>query len=509
MSIARSLIKGSAVRTLETLVGIAIGFCMLPYMVRHLGEDVYGLWIVVSGITSAFYIFDLGFASSITVFLTRFFTQKDTAAINRTLSTAFMIYCGLGGAILVAAYTASCMVQYWTVKPESQALASALILVTGASLALEFPFKAFAGVAVAHYRYDLVSWSRLVFKLVNTAATVTLLELGYGLLEVAWAAFFIDGFSNLVFYGIARYLYREMRVSPALASRDTVKSLLNFSLWTFAIDSASIIKNRADVFVVAALLSTNTLTIYYVGVRLVDYAIELMGKATNMTTPVFSRYHAEGDLVETRNKVVLISRINCMFGGLVLVGLVTLGMPFIKVWMGPEFDAQLAWQSMVWLLVGKLVFFMLTPVSTCLYVHGDHRYLAVMGLVEAIISVVLTYVLVRFSDLGIVGAAIGMTACYYLTRASFVAWRLFRLIEMSAWSFYRALFPILAYAVALCLGMQALPEAWRSPASYFEVVWQASVILLVFCLGLLGLFSREERRIIKGLLPARLAGKFQ
>src|SRR5690606_33608592 len=301
------------------------------FVITHLGEEMYGLWVVVTGITSAFYIFDLGFGSSITVFIARSITQKDHLATNRIISTAFAVYCVLSLLILFATGIAAFVTSEFSKTPQSLDLARTLILITGASLAIEFPFKAFAGIATAHMRFDLVSGSRLTFKLANAAATVFLVHSGEGLVAIAWANLFLNIASNIVFFLIARRCHPDLLVSTTLITKETFKSLFHFSAGTFLIDLTNIIKSRGDILVIAALLSTKELTIYYVAVRLVDYAIEILYAATAMGGPLFARYHAEGDLPQMREKLGLMSRINLMLAGLAMVGFVGLGEPFIKV----------------------------------------------------------------------------------------------------------------------------------------------------------------------------------
>ena len=62
-SLSKRFLKSSLLRTIETFLLIIIGFFMLPFMVSNLGDELYGIWIIVSSITGALYIFDLGFAS--------------------------------------------------------------------------------------------------------------------------------------------------------------------------------------------------------------------------------------------------------------------------------------------------------------------------------------------------------------------------------------------------------------------------------------------------------------
>src|SRR5690606_23553999 len=60
-----------------------------------------------------------------------------------------------------------------------------VIIIMGFTIAIEFPVKAFAGVATAHYRYDLLSTYRILFKVLSTAILILLLYLDYELVALA------------------------------------------------------------------------------------------------------------------------------------------------------------------------------------------------------------------------------------------------------------------------------------------------------------------------------------
>jgi len=190
VSTAKLLAQSSFSRFIEALVAIGIGLFMLPYMLNNLGEEKYGLWVLVGGIIASFYVFDLGFANSITVFLSKSLSKSDYVAANKTISTAFLIYCVLAFVIVLASAIVALSVPYWAEKKELITLTQILILLVGGGLALEFPFKAFAGVAVSFYRFDLVSYSRLTFRLIGAGVTIFLIEKGFGLLGIAWGWFF-------------------------------------------------------------------------------------------------------------------------------------------------------------------------------------------------------------------------------------------------------------------------------------------------------------------------------
>jgi len=484
VSTAKLLVQSSFSRAVESFVAVGVGFFMLPYMLNNLGADKYGLWVLVGGIIAAFYVFDLGFANSITVFLSKSLSRSDYSTANKIISTAFVIYCVLAFVIVLASVIVALSVPYWSEKKELITLTQILILLVGGGLALEFPFKAFAGVAVSFYRFDLVSYSRLTFTLIGAGVTILLIEKGLGLVSIAWGWLFVAGVSNVVFYLIARGLYREMRVSITLVSRETVRELLNFSLWTFVIDTARIIRSRVDIIVVGIFMSAATLATYYVAVRLAEFAFQIMTKTTNFSLPIFSHYQAQENVGQMRRGVILFSRLNAMVGTLMLIGLTLLGFSFIKIWIGPEHNTELSYQCMMILLVGRLLYFQAIPSTTYLYVSGSHRYVAMVGLLEAVFAIALTYMLVQHTTLGLLGAAAGMSIGNLFSRAILLTRKACRQMGYSMLRFYRYLMPIAIYAIILISVGLMFPENYRSPETYFELLAYGAILGTVIVSGL-------------------------
>lgn len=508
MTIGLLFFKGSFARTLETLTGIALGFFMLPFLVRHLGEDLYGLWVLVSSLTATLYLFDLGFASAVTRFVARYISRQDDDQVNRIVSSSLVIYTGLALAILAACTGLALLVPYWLPNHDRQDLIQTLVLITGATLAVEFPFKSFAGIAASYMRYDLLSYSRIFFKIATTLAILILVLQGHSLLAMAIVGLLGSSGSNLLFLLIARRLHRPLQISLRLASRTTMRELFQYSAWAFLIDLTHLAKSKADILIVGSLLSTSVLTLYYVAVRLSDYALEFLAKALNLTTPVFARLQARNDYAELGAKVMLFCRLNMCMAGLGATLLISFGEPIITFWMTPQFQMEPAYQALVLLVIAKMAMLAFAPLSHCLYAISRHRHQAWIELLEALCAIPLAFVLIRYGQWGILGAAAGISSPYLLTRGLFLPWLTTREIGLSLRAFYRSVLPMLGLGILAVLSSVSLTKAYRI-ASLLELMLLMAVVTTAYlALGYALLTSAEKakaRALLSGFLriPAR------
>ena len=260
------LLKGSALRTLEAVVAIVVGFITLPLMNAHLGTELYGLWVLIGGVTAMMYLFDMGFASAVTQKIVYSIGQKDDLATNRVISTALVIYTCL--ALIIAIVVLSAAFIY---KPDLKGLIGAtefrwVLILAGLALALEFPAKAFAGLAQAHFRHDLVALYRIFFRIFSTATIILFLYLGYKIVAIAIINLIFSVMSTVAFTLVGRYVYPQMDLSPRFVNRQVFNQLFGYSSWAFIIDLNRALKSRIDLFFIGAYISLSAVTNYYVAI---------------------------------------------------------------------------------------------------------------------------------------------------------------------------------------------------------------------------------------------------
>ena len=54
------------------VVNIAVGFFLSPFVLHHLGDDAFGLWILIFSLTGYYGIFDFGIRSSLIRYVSKF-----------------------------------------------------------------------------------------------------------------------------------------------------------------------------------------------------------------------------------------------------------------------------------------------------------------------------------------------------------------------------------------------------------------------------------------------------
>ena len=73
-SLTQKVITNTAFNMLGKVWGILVALFMTPYIVHHIGVDRYGVWALVSVVTSYFGLLDFGIGSSYVKYIAEFYT---------------------------------------------------------------------------------------------------------------------------------------------------------------------------------------------------------------------------------------------------------------------------------------------------------------------------------------------------------------------------------------------------------------------------------------------------
>ena len=85
-------------------VRVAIAFFFVPYITTALGDERYGIWVIIFQTLCYFYLLDLGVSAALLRFVSKYLGENNFDKINRLLNTANLLYLGGGLAAAVAIY---------------------------------------------------------------------------------------------------------------------------------------------------------------------------------------------------------------------------------------------------------------------------------------------------------------------------------------------------------------------------------------------------------------------
>jgi len=474
-------------------VNVLVGIFLSPYILHRLGDDAFGVWILIFSVTGYYGLFDLGIRSSIVRYVAKYSTTDEHDELNRLVNTAMFSYSGIGAlamaVTLIAAYYVNSI---FRIPAEFVVTARWLLLMVGAAVSLGFPLGVFGGTLEGLQRFYLLNFTSISSTLLRALLIVIALRHGRGLLTVALITVSLPLLNGLV-NAAAVFRHLRLRLGVQYVSGASLRRIASYSGTTFVIIVAGRLRFKTDALVIGTAISAAAVTYFTIGARLVDYSTELVHSMAQIFVPMSSQSDAMGDTERLRKIFVAGNRMCAMVILPIAAILVILGKSVIEAWVGARYVAA-SYPILLILLIPSTVMLMQAASSRVLFGMGKHQMLAKVTLAEGIANLVLSLILVR--KFGIVGDAVGTAIPLTCTILFFLPHHLCRLLKLRLGSYLRHAF-LLPFGLTIPLiCVLLLLRRWFVPHHYLQLAEQMAIALAVYGVGLAwAIWTRRAWRV--------------
>src|ERR1700688_3717326 len=100
-SVEQRLALGSTLRVVSLVATALLSLVMMPFVVRSLGDRMYGMWSLVATLVGYYGLLDLGLSAAVSRYLAAALGVGDEDQCNRVFNTSLRIFSALGGVVLV------------------------------------------------------------------------------------------------------------------------------------------------------------------------------------------------------------------------------------------------------------------------------------------------------------------------------------------------------------------------------------------------------------------------
>src|ERR1700704_5279772 len=97
----RKLEKGQIIKNISSSwfslgINIVTGIFLSPFILHHLGDAAFGIWVLIFSVTGYYGLFDLGIRSSIIRYVSKYTATDDREKLAKFVNTALFTYTGIG-----------------------------------------------------------------------------------------------------------------------------------------------------------------------------------------------------------------------------------------------------------------------------------------------------------------------------------------------------------------------------------------------------------------------------
>jgi O-antigen/teichoic acid export membrane protein len=483
-----------------TIVNMATYVLAVPWYVRWLGTDRFGIWLILLQFLYTASLVTMWIAAPLTRKAADCYIRQDSADLARVFQTASGYY-GAWGILMLAAVTLGSSVVLKLLHLDAAMgveTRMALLVVTvsfGVSMQLNVLLSLLVGYQRMHYSNLLQAGSTVA----STVVGLLLVYRGAGVVGVAAGQLI----GNCGAYAIA-FLLLERTASARLAGFTFDRAVLRDLLRTgsnYLGYCVSYLLLQSDTMLVGFTLGVRAAAIYGLAFRVADQMVQLIWRIPDAMFPVTSELAARQELTLFRPAYRLASKLSLAVAVFAAAMLVFLGRPVLTLWVGRD---NVAAPQVLVALAGALIMQVFVH-NNVIVPFGASRMkgIAIAAVLEALLKIGLALVLLP--RIGMAGAAAATIVAQVLCTGWYATVVACRITEETVGGYVRGVVApslVVSAGLAACLWIVAQRVPPGVGQSIVGIVGGVATSALIFLT--MGLQS-EERRWVGGVL-ARLVG---
>ena len=419
------------------LVFIVSGFIMPRLIDRRLGQEALGVWDFAWSLIAYFTLVQAGVISSVNRFVAKYRAENDLAGVNRVLATISLILGTMG--LIVTGLSIGAMVlmepMFGERLDEYVQDARWVVLLLGLTLAVQIALAGFGGIITGCHRWGVhnaIYAGAHVFSVIGMIAS---LLTGRGLVALASVTLAGEAAGMIVRIFVAYRFLPGLQFRIGNASWAESRRLLGFGGKSFLPNIANLLLNQTTSVLIVAYLGPASLALFSRPMALVRHARTMLDKFANVLVPTAGAYQAAAHEGELRELMIRGSRYAAFLSLPIMLGLVILGSPLLRLWMGENYDQSLVLAIMV---VGN--FGLLSQVGTQAVLMGlnAHGRPGLVNLLAAGCSVGFTVLALGVFKAGLPGAAMAVAIPLLIANGVYIPWYACRKLNLPVWQYLRA-----------------------------------------------------------------------
>ena len=495
---AKTLLKGSVLRTFYFFASALVGLFLMPLMIHSLGDELYGMWMFAASLLGFYLLFDMGLSSATQRYVSQAIGRESHKEADVIANTSFVLFTVIGVFALLISFVLAYFLPLLLKNITHIHLFRIIMLILGANLAISIPMRVFSGILMSHLRFDIQTGIELFKLFVRAALVVLVLKLGYSVIAVALVFCSSDLLGYFLFYIFARKTAPYIRINMKSFDKTKIKTLYGYSWKTLVAQIADKLRFDVDNFVIVAFLGLNFVTVYAIAARLARHFIDLITSVVGILTPVFSQYEGKGDFQAIREKFILSTKISSYLAIFIGGSLIIFGKAFIQRWMGPQYLE--AYPLLVVLTIPLTLALMQNPSIQLLYGVSKHNFFAVFNSVEGISNLIISLILV--GKFGVMGVALGTAIPMIIIKLFIQPVYTCNAVKLSIAEYYYLLIGSAVKPTFVILTLAYISRNFIAP-SYFSLVsvllcQSAIFAIVIFFIGL----TKKERDYFKAVVYA-------
>ena len=495
-SVSHRTLKNATYTLLNYVIPIAFSVFLTPIIVRKLGLNDYGVFILLNTIAGFLGLLDLGTSVALTRYIALLSARKEFERLKIIVQTAQTLYVGLGIVGLAAFMVLGRIGLSWFKIPlENQPHIWVVFFLMGIFFFINSINSVLTVAPGALQRFDILSKLSLLQLVLMNFGTLALLLLGYKLKAILGVQVLVVFVISLLFWWRYVKLLPEVPLGLKFSWKEC-KEIYRFGLLASIMNISSGSFTQLDRLYVPMRLGPNELTYYSLPGNVAQKTSGVIGSIVGVLFPLASSMESEGQ-VERLAAIYRRSVRNVfVIGAAFTVAMSVFSYKILFFWVGKPF-ADRGWQILIILALTYFLIALYGLLSQVILGLGHVGELAGWASVVALVNLLLLFVLVPIY--GIIGAAWAyLGGAFVMPFIMVYLERKFLKVQGNLQFYIRLLLKNALVSGIFCLLFYFGVLPWVRSIWVLLVVGPGSLIVYIFIYDIFGFFEREDRELLLG-----------
>ncbi|MFA5878126.1 MAG: oligosaccharide flippase family protein [Candidatus Staskawiczbacteria bacterium] len=490
---SRKRIIGNNIKynALSQVIVFSVNLALFPFIVFHVGKEIYGIYLLVMALTGYLGVLELGVTAAVTKYVAELTAKGDHEGVKKIISASFSLFFAIGLFIAIILFILSFYFDHiFTVDVANRIVMRQLFWVAAVASLFIWPGKIFTRVLDGFQRYNWLAAIKIGEIVLIGASAYLVFSQGWGIVYFLLLSYLFIILEYVVAYIISRYRLIKSTIIFPYFNKKVFRVIFGFSFYLFLSNLVGILIFNFDSFVIGAFVSIAAITIYSVGFNL-QGGFRVINSL--LGSPLFpAEADMEGRGENDKQKELLFKGtkyITLIFVPSVIITIIFAEL-FINNWMGTGFAGSVLPAQ---ILISFWIFNNTIEVGTgLLTVKGHVRVLFKISVLNALLNLFLSLMLVR--PLGVLGVVLGTTIPMVLINFPLVLYQILKVLKINLREFFNSAVKNNLWVYLFTVILSGLALKIFQPANIFlTIVEMVAVYIIVILVGFRFFLSSGER----------------
>ncbi len=403
--------KNTVTNYFSMFVRLVQGILVTRWLISHLGEAQYGLWVMLWSFFSYALLLDLGFGVAAQKVTATELYKKDIVKFNHTVSSIFFSHVSMALLILPLTFVGMYYVrELFHLKadatPEYIYFCREALLLSGLAATVVFPLGVFPEILVGLQKLYLRNYIIVVSKIVELAGVIVIFSVGAGLFKLLLFVMLVMGLTQFAMLVSVWKSIPGFRICLAF-DKEIFKGIFRFSTAVYIISIGRMIWERGMFLLISIFCGLVSVGIFQLGSRIPFLIQQIALPYVENLSPISALLHSRNRMTHLAQILMRSIRwVNFFAAGATVMVMIYAPRIILLLFNVESEEAAFICRLMV-MFVYFLLVFRIIP-EKFLTMAEEHKFLAKVQSFESIFFIVISVVglLIRPHELIVVGAMI-------------------------------------------------------------------------------------------------------